>query len=102
GFLVILPLIISIGFLAAAQGVDYLRDVKPILASNCVAGPGAKVQMADMRLDTGASILKVSMTGPVVIPGKSAQSELIVALTEREGKPRMPFQKPPLAQEQIA
>ncbi len=102
GFLVILPLIISIGFLVAAQGVDYLRDVKPILASNCFACHGAKVQMAGLRLDTGASILKGSMTGPVVIPGKSAQSELIAALADREGKPRMPFQKPPLAEGQIA
>src|SRR5262245_19495400 len=100
-FLALLPVLITIRFLTAAEGVDYVRDVKPILAANCYACHGAKVQMSGLRLDTGATILKGSMTGPVVVPGKSAQSELIAIVAEREGKPRMPVRKPPLTPEQI-
>ncbi len=86
----------------AAQSVDYLRDIKPVLAKNCYACHGAKMQQRGLRLDTAAAILKGSGSGPVVAPGKSAESRLIQRVTGAEGLIRMPFQRPPLAKEQIA
>jgi len=85
-----------------AQAVDYLRDIKPILAKNCYACHGAKMQQRGLRLDTAAAILKGSGSGPAVVPGKSAESRLIQRVTGAEGIIRMPFQRPPLAKEQIA
>ncbi len=87
---------------SAAESVDYLRDIKPILAKNCYACHGAKVQMRGLRLDTAASVLKGSERGPVVVPGKSGESRLIAAVTGAEGVIRMPFNKAPLAKEEIA
>src|SRR5688572_16375942 len=91
----------STPFLPAGASVDYLREVKPILARNCFSCHGAKVQMAGLRLDTGGAMLKGSMTGPVVIPGKSAESLLIKAITGAGGVVLMPFNKPPLAAAEI-
>ena len=88
-------------FLPAAASVDYLREVKPILARNCFSCHGAKVQMSGLRLDTGAAMMKGGMTGPVVIPGKSAESPLIKAVTGAGGAVLMPFNKPPLAGAEI-
>ncbi len=90
------------GLLSATDRVDYLRDVKPILAKNCYACHGAKVQQRELRLDTATRILKGSSRGPVVIPGQSATSRLIAAVTGAPGAVQMPFQKTPLAPDQIA
>ena len=91
----------STRFLPAGASVDYLREVKPILARNCFSCHGAKVQMSGLRLDTGAAMLKGSMSGPVVVPGKSVDSLLIKAVTGAGGAVLMPFNKPPLAGSEI-
>src|SRR5437867_2705663 len=90
------------GSLAAAEPVDYLRDIKPILAQNCYACHGARMQMAGLRLDTAAAILKGGKNGPVVISGQSEGSRLIAAVTGTGSMPRMPFERSPLGGEQIA
>ncbi len=73
-----------------AQGVDYLRDVKPLLAHKCYACHGALKQQAGLRLDTGLSILKGGESGPSVIPKNPDDSLLIQVLTGDAG-----FQMPP-------
>ena len=73
-----------------AQGVDYLRDVKPLLAHKCYACHGALKQQAGLRLDTGLSILKGGESGPSVVPGNPDDSLLIQVLTGDAG-----FQMPP-------
>lgn len=90
------------GVLSPSQSVDYLRDIKPVLASNCYGCHGSKVQMAGLRLNTAEAILKGNLKGPVVIPGKSGESQLISRVTGAGGITRMPFEKPPLLEEQIA
>jgi len=90
-----------LGLLLAAAPADYLRDVKPILEKNCYACHGSQVQMQDLRLDSAEAILKGGSRGPVVVPGKSAESRLIKAVTGAEGFVRMPFEKPPLVREEI-
>jgi hypothetical protein len=46
-----LLLVLGTARLEAADPDEYPRDVKPILASNCYACHGAKVQMMGLRLD---------------------------------------------------
>jgi hypothetical protein len=84
------------------QDVDYLRDVKPILTSQCVACHGAVKPRAGLRLDTAAAALKGNKSGPAVIPGSSEDSPLIMALLGEGTGERMPLKRPPLSAAQVA
>jgi hypothetical protein len=88
---------------SAAEPVDYLRDVKPLLRARCYACHGALKQKAKLRLDTAATIRKGGRSGPAVIAGKSAASVLIEAVTGN-GRKRMPPESEgaPLSDRQIA
>ncbi len=74
----------------AAEPVNYLRDVKPLLTARCYACHGALQQKAGLRLDTAQFIREGGNSGPVVVPGKSAESLLIAHVTASGGKRRMP------------
>src|SRR5262245_14014519 len=65
--------------------VRFSRDVLPILSENCFQchGPDAKARKADLRLDTRDGALAV------VVPGKSADSELVRRVTATDDE-RMP------------
>ena len=83
---------------AAAQAtVDYVRDVKPLLAQHCVPCHGAKITKAKLRLDTAAFMLKGGASGPAIVPGKAQQSPLIDALTGANGFTAMPLNRPALS-----
>ena len=87
----------------AAEPVDYRRDVKPILSARCYSCHGALRQKAKLRLDTAALIRKGGRSGPALVPGKSAESLLLDAVSGKD-RPRMPPEKdgPALAPRQIA
>src|SRR5262249_27525028 len=76
----------------AADPVDYLRDVKPILSGRCYACHGALQQKRGLRLDNAALIRKGGKSGPAIVPGKSEESLLIEAVTGN-GRLRMPPEK---------
>ena len=73
----------------AAEPVDYVRDIKPLLA-RCTACHGALRKKNGLRLDTADLVKKGGDGGPAVEPGQSAQSLLIDALTGANTVPRMP------------
>ena len=73
----------------AAQGVDYVREIKPILTARCFACHGALQQKSGLRLDTVSSMKEGGDKGPAVVPGKSADSPL-VAHVSATGRKRMP------------
>ena len=73
----------------AAEPVDYVRDIKPLLA-RCTACHGALRQKNGLRLDTADLAKKGGDGGPAIEPGQSAQSLLIDALTGANNVPRMP------------
>ena len=64
-----------------AQAVDYVRDVKPILAERCYSCHGAIRQKAGLRLDTAALIRRGGDSGPAIEPGQSDESLLIERVT---------------------
>src|SRR6516162_4690005 len=88
---------------AADAGVDYVRDVKPVLAKHCTSCHGAQKQRSGLRLDTAKAALEGGNSGPAIVPGKSAESLLYKAITACEGvKVMPPKESPRLSAEQVA
>jgi mono/diheme cytochrome c family protein len=75
---------------AAAAEVDYLREVKPLLAEKCGACHGAVRQKSGLRLDAGKFIHKGGDEGPAIVVGKSGESALVHKLTAAGGESLMP------------
>jgi hypothetical protein len=78
------------GSLPAAEPVDYLRDVKPVLTARCYACHGGLQQKSELRLDTAKLIREGGSSGAALVPGKSGESLLIARVTAAGGKRRMP------------
>jgi mono/diheme cytochrome c family protein len=70
--------------------VDFGRDVLPILSDNCFRchGPDARARKAGLRLDTPEGALRKA--DPVLVPGKSAVSELVRRITSTDAEEVMP------------
>lgn len=74
---------------AEPSGVDYLRDVKPILTRRCVSCHGTLKQRGGLRLDTAQRILQGGESGSAVEPRQAAESLVVIAVTGEDGW-RMP------------
>jgi hypothetical protein len=70
-------------------GVDFDRQVHPILAARCFACHGGDKRSGGLSLSTYAEILRGGKTGKVVNPGSSRDS-LLVHRVLAEGVPPMP------------
>src|SRR5436190_17779544 len=87
---------------AAPGAIDYVRDVKPILESRCYECHGPKKQKNGLRLDQKAAALRGGDDGkPEWIPGKSAESPLILRVTSSDKEEVMPPKGERLTTEQI-
>ncbi len=74
---------------AAADRVDYVRQVKPVLIARCFACHGALQQKGGLRLDTARALAEGGDDGPAIVPGASGESPLI-ARVSGSGGVRMP------------
>jgi hypothetical protein len=77
----------------AVQGsdaVDYLREIKPILAHKCFACHGALKQEANLRLDAAPAIHKGGDSGPAVVPAVPLESPLWQRVSSPDKSERMP------------
>jgi hypothetical protein len=86
---------LSLFFLAAvrtsaAEPVNFSREVLPILSDNCFRchGPDANARKAKLRLDTQDGALRKD--GPVIVAGKSADSELVRRVSSPDADEVMP------------
>ena len=83
--------------------VDYLRDIKPLLAAHCIQCHGPKKQENGLRLDAAKAILLGGDNGPAITPGKAGESLLIQAITgESDIISQMPPKGAPLTADQVA
>jgi hypothetical protein len=80
---------LSLGADGPSDAVDYLRDIKPLLASRCYACHGAIKQKGSLRLDTAALVREGGSSGPAVA-GKAADSLLLKRILGQDGMSRMP------------
>jgi hypothetical protein len=72
--------------------VDFSRDILPILSDNCYQchGPDEKARKAKLRLDTKEGAFRLKDGKAVIVPGKSAESELVHRITSIDPDEVMP------------
>jgi hypothetical protein len=90
---------------ALAQPVDFVKEVQPLLAKACYACHGRDAQESGLRLDVKKLAMIGADSGPVIVPGRSADSRLIHAiagLDETLGRMPPEGEGEPLTSEQIA
>jgi hypothetical protein len=70
--------------------IDFGRDVLPILSDKCFNchGPDANARKADLRLDVVEGALRTK--DPVIVPGKSDESELVRRILSDDDNEKMP------------
>ncbi len=66
--------------------VDFARDIEPVLRERCQGCHGARTQMSGLRLDNRAGALKGGNSGAVLVPGKSAESRLLLLVSGKDKK----------------
>ncbi|MEX2565983.1 MAG: DUF1553 domain-containing protein [Cyclobacteriaceae bacterium] len=82
--------------------VDFSADVKPILNQHCISCHGGVKKNAGFSLLFENEALGATESGhPAIIPGDASESEFISRLKEKDPELRMPYNKPPLSDEEI-
>ncbi len=83
---------------ATEPGVDFARDIRPVLSNKCFKCHGPATQKAKLRLDDRAAAIK----SEAIVPGKPAESLLIERIAAHD-ESRMPPEDvgDPLTPEQI-
>jgi hypothetical protein len=85
-----------------AQAPDFAHDIEPIFRSRCYACHGPQQQMNGLRFDSKDATLAGGYSGPVIVPGRSAESKLIQRVSSDKPGFRMPPVGAPLTADQIA
>ena len=84
------------------EAISFDTTIKPILEKSCFGCHDLQKQASGLVLESAESIFQGGVvSGPVVLPGNSAESPLVLYL-RGDKKPRMPLNQPPLAEQQIA
>jgi ankyrin repeat protein len=84
---------------AAENKVDFEKQVQPLLSQRCYGCHGPDVQQSGLRLDKRQNAMRGGDYGPVIIPGKSAESKLIRRVVNGDGALQMPPTGPLSAEE---
>lgn len=90
---------------AVTKDIDFVRDIQPLLRARCYACHSHDLDEAELRLDVKERAFAGGQTGPVILPGRSAESLLVqlVAGVDAAGR-RMPPEDEgaPLSEDQVA
>ena len=84
-----------------AAGIDYSREIKPLLRARCYACHGALKQKAGLRVDTGAAIRLGSKDRLVILSNDFSASPLLLRVASTNLDERMPLEGEPLTPGQI-
>ena len=76
-------------------GVTYEKDIRPIFEASCFRCHGEERHRAELRLDSLAAALKGSEEGKVILPGKSKESPLVIAVSQLDDEKAMPPKRGP-------
>ncbi|MBP90626.1 MAG: hypothetical protein CMJ64_28605 [Planctomycetaceae bacterium] len=84
------------------EQADYVRDIEPIFKQYCFGCHGPKKQESEFRVDVRATLLTGGDLGePAVVPGKSAESNLIKLVSGVDPDAVMPPEGERLTEQQI-
>ena len=72
---------------ASKTGVTYATDMKPLFAASCVKCHSGDRPKARLKMDTLEGVMKGAKQGKIVIPGDSANSMIIKAVTHQTKDP---------------
>src|SRR5262245_60740659 len=78
---------------AAEPPIDIGRQIRPILANNCLKchGPDAAERKASLRLDVRDAAVAAAESGEIaIVPGQPERSELVKRITATDADLRMP------------
>ncbi len=100
----ILALLIVLVPSVAIRGaeVDFSHEIVPLLKTHCGKCHSGAKQEGGFSINSRESLLKGGESGPLVLPGKSKESELVVRISSREDGLRMPPEGELLTEKQIA
>jgi WD40 repeat protein len=84
-----------------AAAPNFGSDVAPILQKNCLGCHSSAARMGGLVMDKFDLLMKGGAHGSDIVPGKSAESRLVMML-EGKVQPRMPFGSDPLPAAEIA
>jgi mono/diheme cytochrome c family protein len=84
-----------------SRAVDYVADVRPILSRSCYSCHGPDKQRGGLRLDLKAVALRGGDSGPVIVPGRSADSLLVRYVAGLDSKTVMPPKGEQLSAQEI-
>jgi mono/diheme cytochrome c family protein len=84
-----------------SEGVQFVRDLAPVLVASCIDCHGGPQPAARLDLSTFATLLRGGDSGPIIAPGKPADSLLVQKLRGMAGA-QMPLRRPPLEEAVIA
>lgn len=87
---------------AARRKVDFDRDILPILFEHCLKCHGPDRQRSDYRVDRRSEALRGGESGePAIVPGKSADSRLLLLVAGLDPDAVMPPKGPRLDPNQL-
>jgi hypothetical protein len=90
--IVCLGALLGLGRIAAAQtGPAFEREVAPLLQGRCLRCHSGSQPKGELDLTSRAGLLKGGQTGPVIVPGKSAESTLFDYVRDRKMPPKDPL-----------
>ena len=85
-----------------SPALDFTRDIQPILERECYECHGPKKVRGSLRLDRRDRAHRGGMSGPAFVPGDSEHSVLVRRLLGLDGEDRMPLDRDPLPDADIA
>ena len=87
---------------AFAEPVDFSRDIQPLFAKRCFSCHGPDTQEAGLRLDQMAgATAALDSGGRAIVPGKTAESEILARITSNDPDIQMPPEGPRLTAAQL-
>ena len=88
----------------AETGVDFTRDIRPILSEKCFRchGPDEEARLGGLRLDEHAGAVEERAGRKAIAPGAPEASELIARIKTDDPVRRMPLGGDPLTEGQIS